>query len=83
MLAGAAFLSCGGGVEQAPSCARYAECIRALDELRGIETDLDRFDPGGPCWGSEEGAKVCTQACTRGLAFEAERWPDPPAECRP
>ena len=78
-----AVFGCGEGVEQAPSCARYTACIRALDEARGIETDLDRFDPGGPCWNSEEGALVCERACTAGLAFEARRSPDPPAECVP
>jgi hypothetical protein len=75
--------ACGGGVEQAPACARYTACIRALDERVERETDLDRFDPGGPCWGSEVGGTLCERACTRGLAWEAARNPDPPAECRP
>jgi hypothetical protein len=74
--------ACDDGVEQAPACARYTACIRALDERVERETNLDRFDPGGACWGSVEGGTLCARACTRGLAWEAMRNPDPPAECR-
>lgn len=76
------FAACGG-VEQAPACDRYTTCIRALDERMERETNLDRFDPGGACWGSEEGGTLCERACERGLLWEATRNPDPPAECRP
>lgn len=78
MLAG-----CRAEVEQAPACARYTACIRALDDAANRETDLDRFDPGGGCWGSEVGATACEHACTRGLDWEARRNPAPPAECQP
>lgn len=76
-------VGCEATVEQAPACARYTECIRALDERSGQPTDLDRFDPGGACWGSEQGAELCEHACERGLRWEAERRDDPPQECRP
>lgn len=76
--------SCRAEVEQSPACARYAACIRALDDAAGRETDLDRFDPGGACWGgSDVGATLCDRACTRGLQWEARRSPAPPQECRP
>lgn len=79
----AALVACREGVEQAPACARYTACIRALDEAAGRETDLDRFDPGGACWGSDAGATLCARACDRGLAFEQRRSPAPPLECQP
>jgi len=75
--------ACRAEVEQAPACARYTACIRALDEAAGRETDVDRFDPGGACWGSETGATACERACTRGLRWEAQRNATAPAECRP
>lgn len=77
----ATLAACRAEVEQAPACARYTACIRALDEAAGRETDLDRFDPGGACWGSETGATACARACTRGLAWEARRNTAPLAEC--
>lgn len=83
VLLGSTLVACSASVEQAPVCARYTACIRALDEVRGLETDLDRFDPGGACWGSEEGGVLCERACTRGLVFESSRGPNPPQECRP
>lgn len=78
-----ALASCRAEVAQSPACDRYTACIRALDELSSRETDVDRFDPGGACWGSEAGATLCDRACTRGLAWESRRTPAPPQECRP
>jgi hypothetical protein len=65
------------------ACSRYTECVRALDEQRAQETNLDRFDPGGACWGHHEQARVCTAACEAGRALVFERWEDPPEECAP
>jgi hypothetical protein len=79
----AALVACREGVEQAPACERYTACIRALDDAAGRETDLDRFDPGGGCWGSDVGGTLCERACERGLAFESRRNPVLPMECRP
>lgn len=75
--------ACRSEVEQRPACARYTACIRALDEAADRETDVDRFDPGGACWGSEDSATACERACTRGLAWEASRSAITPAECQP
>jgi hypothetical protein len=77
----AALGACDGGEDQAPACEQYTACIRSLDELAGVETNLDRFDPGGACWGSEESAKACERACTRGLDWERRRRTDPPPSC--
>lgn len=76
-------LACDAEVEQAPACARYTACIRALDEAAERETNLDRFDPGGACWGSEEGGTLCERSCVRGLEWEARRNAQPPQECQP
>lgn len=75
--------ACKPSGEQAASCEQYSACVRAQDQLDGVETNLDRFDPGGACWGSEEQSKVCERACTRGLAFERARRADAPPECGP
>jgi len=83
----APLVACQASVEQAPACVRYTACIRALDELaegpQPRETNLDRFDPGGACWGSETGALLCERACARGLRWETRRNPTPPPECQP
>lgn len=78
----AALLAGCDGVPQTQSCERYVACIRTLDASRGHETDLERFDAGGACWGSEEGALLCDRACTRGLEYQKQQ-PDAPAECGP
>lgn len=83
LLAASLLGACNSPYEQAQSCEQYTACIRAQDELDGVETNLDRFDPGGACWGSEEQSKVCERACTRGLAFERARRADAPVECGP
>lgn len=70
------------GVEQAGACERYVACIRALDATLDRATDLDRFDVGGACWGSEEGALLCERACNRGLEWQA-RQAAAPGECQP
>lgn len=75
-------VACDDGEAQAPVCEQYTACIRSLDELAGVETNLDRFDPGGACWNSEEGAKSCARACTRGLEWERARRVDAPDSCR-
>lgn len=77
-----ALLACAPEPEQPPVCEQYTACIRSLDALAGHETDLDRFDPGGACWNSEETAKACVHACTRGLEWE-QSWRDPlPEACQ-
>lgn len=75
--------ACKPSGEQAAACEQYTACVRAQDQLDGVETNLDRFDPGGACWGSEEQSRVCERACTRGLAFERARRADAPPECGP
>jgi hypothetical protein len=80
-LAGAS--ACDEGVGQAAACERYVACIRALDQRRGQITNLDRFEAGGPCWGSQEGATLCERACVRGLQWEAQRDLAAPVECDP
>lgn len=79
----AATLASCEGPEQAPTCQQYTACIRALDQAAGFETNLDRFDPGGACWASEEQGKLCAQACSRGLIWERERWAVLPEVCQP
>jgi len=49
----------------------------------GIATNVDRFAADGACWGSHEGAELCTTACERGLTFLAESEPDAPEACIP
>ncbi len=85
LLAASATASAAGcdEAEQADTCERYVACVRAIDEREGRFTNLDRFDPGGACWGRDEQAHVCEQSCEAGLAWLAERIPDPPVECSP
>lgn len=64
-------LACNGPAEQSPQCARYVECVRARDVALGIQTDVERFLPGGACWGGFEGGELCTNGCENGLAFLA------------
>ena len=83
LFAAAAALSAAcDGVEQAGACERYVACIQAVDANLGRATDVDRFDAGGACWGSEEGALLCERACNRGLEWQG-RQPTAPAECQP
>lgn len=78
----AALAAACDGVEQADACERYVACVRALDVSLDRVTDLDRFDVGGACWGSEEGALLCERACDRGLEWQS-RQSAAPAECQP
>lgn len=74
--------ACSESVEQAPSCTRYVECVEELDEEEGVQTDLERFVPGGNCWNSDVGAELCATACERGLLLIQERREDAPEACR-
>lgn len=58
---------CTASPPQAASCAQYVECVRTLDARDGVETDVERFEAHGDCWGSDEGALLCARACTRGI----------------
>ena len=49
-------------VEQSASCEEYVACIRAQDAVSGVETDLERFEADGDCWGNPEGAALCDRA---------------------
>ena len=68
-------------VEQSSSCATYVACIQAKDDVDGVETDLDRFEPDGACWGSPEGASLCDRACVNGLDWMQGAYADLPEEC--
>ena len=68
-------------VTQTASCADYVSCIQAIDDAAGTETDLDRFDVGGVCWGNPEGAALCDRACGNGLAWMRESYSNLPEEC--
>ncbi len=59
-------LGCGPQ-EQAPSCGAFVACVQALDRVRGTATNVARFAPEGGCWGGKAGAKLCGDACERGL----------------
>ena len=72
-----------GEVEQTAACADYVRCLEARDAVLGTETDADRFDVGGACWGGAEGAHLCDTACSNGLAWLRDVEPDLPAECAP
>lgn len=53
--------------EQAPACAAFVTCVQAIDLARGSATNVKRFEPDGDCWGGAAGAKLCGDACERGL----------------
>jgi len=73
----------GGAVDQTAACAQYVRCIDAVDTLAGQTTNLDRYEPGGACWGNSEIAELCTTSCARALARIQELAPPPPTECAP
>lgn len=62
-------LGFGCGAEQGPECKAFVVCVEELDSLRNTETNVDRFLPGGACWGGEKGAAVCEAACRRGVVL--------------
>lgn len=70
-------------VEQSASCEEYVACIRAQDAVSGVETDLNRFEDDGDCWGNPEGAALCDRACTNGLEWMRDEVADLPEECEP
>ena len=67
---------------QTPTCAQYVACVRALDAQEDVTTNAKRFEPGGACWGSPEGAELCDRACKGGLAYQQSIAPDGPEVCR-
>lgn len=81
MIAILLLLSGCGPVVQTEACAAYVECLDARDAALGAETDALRFEPTGACWGSAEGATLCTNACERGLTWLRDSYDDLPAEC--
>ncbi|HEX5751796.1 MAG TPA: hypothetical protein VFZ09_36590 [Archangium sp.] len=74
---------CEGRQPQSASCQKFVACVNALDEARGSRTNLARFEPEGACWGSPEGAKLCGDACERGVGVMRERMPELPGACAP
>lgn len=69
--------------EQAPSCSAFVACVQALDRARGSATNVARFEPDGDCWGGKAGAKLCGDACERGLRVLREGEASGLAECAP
>lgn len=85
LTAAAVFASCwGGAVPQAPVCAAWVSCVRALDARDARpRANLERFEVDGFCWNNGELAKGCTTGCERALERIRARDPDAPAECAP
>ncbi|MCB9742078.1 MAG: hypothetical protein H6741_09235 [Alphaproteobacteria bacterium] len=79
----AALTACGGEVPQTEACAAYVACVEARDLELGIRTNLDRFEPGGACWGSAEGGALCDRGCSSGLAWMQDAYADLPEACDP
>ncbi len=75
--------SCGRPVPQSAACAHFVACVRALDQQRGRTTNLVRFEADGPCWGSEAGARLCTESCERGLPWLVRDLSPAPEACQP
>lgn len=65
----AALLAGCGGEPQSPACRQFVACVRALDARDGRQTNTVRFEPQGGCWGGAAGAKLCTDACARGMTW--------------
>jgi hypothetical protein len=72
---------CTEAVTQSEDCAAYVECVRAIDARDGVETDVERFEADGDCWGSDEGATLCDRACTRGADYLRRQSGPLPQEC--
>lgn len=68
LAAGLMSASCGR-VPQTAECQQFLACVAELDAARGTATDVARFEAEGGCWGSAEGAKLCTDACARGVEW--------------
>lgn len=80
-----ALLLCGllpacGREPQSAACAQFVDCVRALDTQDGRRTNTLRFEPNGGCWGGAAGARLCTDACVRGLEV-ARRAATVPTAC--
>lgn len=76
--------ACGSPpVDQTSACAEWVECVAARDAALGTTTDYQRFDVGGACWGSQEGADLCTTSCEQGLTFLRDNYDDVPEGCLP
>ena len=73
---------CGGRQPQAAACQHFVACVKELDAQRSMSTNVVRFEASGGCWGSPEGAELCTKACTRGLEVIRRAAPVP-AGCAP
>jgi len=69
-----------GRVAQSQACERFVECVQALDARRGNVTNVARYEPAGPCWGSGEAAELCTGSCERGIVVLQQSYPG--LECR-
>ncbi len=76
-------LAACGPVDPSPECVAWSSCIAARDSQLGVETDNVRFEPGGGCWGSAEGAELCTNACESGLDWMRQAYDDLPDACLP
>lgn len=68
-------------VEQSASCATYVSCVQAQDAIKGIETDVVRFEPGGACWINPDAGALCDRGCTNGMLWIQETGSDLPEEC--
>lgn len=78
---GVASFGCAN-VVQSDACKAYVSCLAARDASLGISTDVKRFAVGGGCWGSPEGATLCTNACTNGMAWLKKAYDNLPAACQ-
>lgn len=74
---------CGAPQPQSEACRRFVACVRALDAQRGRSTNVDRFLPGGACWGGVAGARLCTEGCERGLPILVRDVVSVPEACAP
>lgn len=63
-----------GPVPQAPVCAQYLECQRAIDEQQGSNAAAsveDLYGPDGACWASSADAARCESSCQQTLEVAA------------
>lgn len=69
-------------VVQSEECKAYVACLKVRDTKLGIKTDALRFEASGACWGSPEGAGLCTHACKNGLTWLKQTYPSQTADCQ-
>ncbi|TNE43315.1 MAG: hypothetical protein EP343_33605 [Deltaproteobacteria bacterium] len=69
-------------VIQSDECKKYVDCLAARDTQLNIQTDYKRFSVEGACWGSPEGADLCTRSCKSGSAWLKKSYPDLPQACQ-